>query len=110
MWNIRKKAKKRKQKKSSSSEEEDDLKKKKKKKIKKSESEDYENENGKSKKSAENGVGNGKPKDITLVDLEEEMNLEELMKKKVQHIFYFISCYDLSVVIYCFYGLCNLQK
>lgn len=52
-----------------------------------------------SKKSNENGWGNGKPKDVvTVVDLEEELNLEELMKQKVSptnilFLFLFISVF-----------------
>lgn len=75
--------KKRKQKKDQSTDESDndEQKRKKKKKIKKGES-DVESESVKSTRNL-NGLENGKTQEITLVDLEEELNLEELMKQKV---------------------------
>ena len=42
-------------------------------------------EPSKARKTLKNGVENGKSQEITLVDLEEELNLEELMKQKVFH-------------------------
>ena len=59
------------------------MKRRRKKKSRKDDS-DSEKIPEKSKKSTENGIGNGRS-DITLVDLEEEMNLEDLMKKKVEY-------------------------
>ncbi|KAK4002934.1 hypothetical protein OUZ56_004726 [Daphnia magna] len=76
------KKKKRKQKRDQSTDESDndEQKRKKKKKIKKGES-DMESESVKSTRNL-NGLENGKTQEITLVDLEEELNLEELMKQK----------------------------
>ena len=77
---TRKKVKKRKQKKDSEMSDEDEQKLK----SKKLKQDDVEP----SKKSKTgNGVGNGKSIDITMVDLEEELNLEELMKQKVSTLF-----------------------
>ena len=78
--------KRRKEKRSHSSEDSDneDQKRKKKKKVKKDEEAGVEMEPVKSRKSQKNGFGNGKVQEITLVDLEEELNLEELMKQKVR--------------------------
>jgi hypothetical protein len=45
-----------------------------------------ETEPAKARKTLKNGVENGKSQEITLVDLEEELNLEELMKQKVFHL------------------------
>lgn len=75
--------KKRKQKRDRSPEESDndEQKRKKKKKVKKEES-GVESESVKPKRNP-NGLENGKVQEITLVDLEEELNLEELMKQKV---------------------------
>lgn len=77
----RKKRRKQKRDYSSEDSENEDQKKKKKKKTKK---EDEEEDNlVKPTLLLKNGVGNGKSNEITLIDLVEEQNLEELMKQKV---------------------------
>lgn len=98
---CRKKSKKRKDRKdfsSSDASEEEEHKKRKKKKIKPQEGTDsgVEQEEGSlapksqqqqsrpAKSEAVNGVGSKTKKDVPMVDLEEELNLEELMKKKVR--------------------------
>ena len=106
---IRKKRRKQKREYSSEDSENEELKRKKKKKVKKEDS-DVEEEPVKSRKTLKNGVGNGKSKEITLVDLEEELNLEELMKQKVIFLNYFrrpdssCSCY---VIVSGYFGYCN---
>ncbi len=104
MFTSRKKR--RKEKRSHSSEESDneDQKRKKKKKGKKEEDSDAEMEPVKSRKNQKNGVGNGKAQEITLVDLEEELNLEELMKQKVCLKLYFYIFFHIGFKYLLFIG------